>query len=314
MKAPASLSAAGLLAALSLSSICSLSGQSPWLPTKGEWLVTPSFTYSTFDEFWVGNTLVSPLKDNGDDLDQYSGFLAIEFGITDHLAVDVAFGYTETSSTTTFGDGDEGFADTSFGLRYRFLDETEYIPTVTARIGGVLAGDYDENTPFSAGDGADAIEGSLLFGKSFGDSGFGAFGEIGYRFRENPVPDEVFGSIGLFKQFPEIFFSNDAITATVAYRHIESEDGLDIEGPGFNPAAGASHGFPALREINQLLEGTLAYTDSGGRSYQVGIAASVDGRNTGDKVIAFFAITIPFGGGPGAPAPLPPTEPVYWTK
>ncbi|HUF61070.1 MAG TPA: hypothetical protein VMN36_03265 [Verrucomicrobiales bacterium] len=314
MRIPGPLFAAAALTVLSLCSACPLSAQSAWLPAKGEWLVTPSFTYSTFDEFWVGESLVSPLKDNGEDLDQYSAFLAIEFGLTDNFAADVAFGYTVTSSTTTFDDGDDGFADTSFGLRYRFLNETEYLPSLTVRIGGIIAGTYDENTPFSAGDGADAFESSLLFAKSFGDSGFGAFGDIGYRFRESPVPDDIFGSIGLFKRFPEIYSSNDAITATIAYRHVESEDGLDIEGPGFNPAAGSAHGFPALREINQLLEGTLAYTDSGGRSYQVGIAASVDGRNTGDKLIAFFAITIPFGGQSGAPALQPSPEPVYWTK
>jgi hypothetical protein len=51
-----------------------------------------------------------------------------------------------------------------------------------------------------------------------------------------------------------------------------------------------------LKEINQLFEGAVGYTDTGGRHYQFTIAMSLDGRNTGDKLIYGFSIGLPFGG------------------
>jgi hypothetical protein len=271
--------------------------QSVWLPYQGELLVAPGFSYSTFDEFWVGRDRVHPLEDNDESLDQYTGYVTLEYGILERLAADATVGYTATSRTRTFGnDSDKGLADTMIGVRYRMVDEDKVIPAIAVRVGGIIAGTYDENTPFSAGDGAHGFESSILFGKSFGNTGFGAYGDIGYRVRENPVPDEIFGSGGFFKQFSNIFAEADAITTSIGYRHIQSLSGIDIMGRDWNPARGAAHGFPALREINQLLEGALGYTDMGGRQYQVAVGKSLKGRNTGDKWIFLFSVTLPFGG------------------
>lgn len=279
-----------------LGTVSNALAQSAWLPASGQLVATPGFSFSTFDEFWVGETKVGPLEAADESLDQYTGFLSLEYGITGRLAADVTMGYTGTSSTTTFGNSsDDGMADTHLGVRYQFLEESRVLPTAAIRLGGTIAGTYDENKPFSAGDGANAVEASLLLGKSFGASGFGAYGDIGYRFRESPTPDDVFGSVGLFKQFPSVFRETDAIAATFGYRHVQSVDGIDIMGPGWNPPGGSSSGFPALKEINQLIEGSLSYTDVGGRQYQFAMAKSVDGRNTGDKLIFFFSIGIPFG-------------------
>jgi hypothetical protein len=77
---------------------------------------------------------------------------------------------------------------------------------------------------------------------------------------------------------------------------VQAVSGLDIGGTGFNPALGRSHGFPALKEINQLVEAGLSFTDHGGRNYQISAAKSVDGRNTGDKWLFGANITIPWGG------------------
>ena len=268
-------------------------GQSAWLPAKHQIKVTPGFSYSTFDEFWAGRERVHPLKDNDESLDQYTGYLALEYGILDNLAADVTLGYTATSDTDTFGDNDDGLADTLIGLRYRLIDENNapcpYAPTISVRVGAVIAGTYDSNDAFSAGDGAHAFESSLLLGKAFGSSGFGIYGDFGYRVRESPVPDDLFGSGGAFQQI-------GPVTLTAGYRHVQSLSGLDIGGPGFDPSLGRSHGFPALKEIVQLFEGGISYTDPGGRNYQFTVAKSVDGRNTGDKLIFGFNVTFAFGG------------------
>ena len=267
-------------------------GQSVWLPNDGQFKATPGFTFSTFDEFWVSKDKV----DNppaGDPLRQYTGYVSMEYGIMANLAADVTVGYTATQTDSFGGDAsDDGMIDTSIGLRYRLIDERKsalhWAPSVALRVGGVIPGTYDENLPFSAGDGAYALETSLLFGKTFGQSGFGVYGDIGYRWRENPVPNDLFFSAGIFQQIGRF-------TASAGYRQIQGLSCIDIDDADFDPAAGASHGFPALKEINQLVEVGLSFTDKGSRNYQLSVAKSVDGRNTGDKWVVGFNITFPFG-------------------
>src|SRR4030095_12695673 len=270
----------GIGVVLSVSAITSL-GQSAWLPLPHEFKVTPGFSFSTFDEFWVKDTKISN-PPNGKSLNQYTPYLSLEFGILRNLAVDATVGYSITDTDAFGGDSDDGLADTSIGLRYRLIDENNarynWLPTLTLRAGGIIAGTYDENFPFSAGDGANGLEGSLLFGKAIGQSGFGLYGDIGYRFRENPVPDDIFGTAGIYQQV-------GPVTLTFGYRHVQGLSGLDIGGPGFDPAAGDSPGFPAVREINQIVEGGVTFTDRGGRSYQFTVGGNVDGKNTGDKLI-----------------------------
>jgi len=268
-------------------------GQSAWLPNHGQFKATPGFSYSTFDEFWAGSEKMSNPPE-GDPLRQYTGYISLEYGLLSNLAADVTFGYTATDTDSFGGDAsDDGLMDTALGLRYRILDERNtslaWAPTMALRVGGTIPGTYDPNLPFSAGDGAYGIEGSLLFGKSFGQTGFGIYGDIGYRWRESPVPNDVFGSAGVFKQF-------GPVTTSIGYRHIQALSGIDIGGADFNPALGESHGFPAVKEINQLVEGGVSFTDKGGRNYQFSVAKSVDGRNTGDKWVFGFNVTLPFGG------------------
>ena len=260
--------------------------QSVWLPIQGQFVGTPGFSYSTFDKFWVGRDRVSPLEDADESLDQYTGFVALEYGILPNLSADATVGYTATSETDTFGDSDDGLADTLLGLLYRVIQEGSVRPAVAIRVGGIIAGTYDEDKPFSAGDGAHGLEASLLLGKTIGDTGFGAYGDIGYRFREGNVPEDLFGSVGVFKQFGEVFTPSDAITVSFGYRHVQGLSGQDI---GVVP-------FPQVKEIVQLIEGSIGYTDRGQRQYQFTVANSVDGRNTGDKLIFLFSVSLPFGG------------------
>jgi hypothetical protein len=269
-------------------------GQSAWLPARQEIKVTPGFTFSTFDEFWGGpggRTKLDPLNANDESLDQYTGFVALEYGILDNLAADATVAYSATTETMALGEGDEGLADTLIGMRYRLMDENNapcpFAPTVALRVGGIIPGTYDRNQAFSVGDGAYGFESSLLLGKAFGETGFGMYGDIGYRIRENPVPHDLFGSVGVFQQI-------GPATVNFGYRHVQSLSGIDIMGAGFNPPAGPASGFPALKEINQLIEGGVSFTDNGGRVYQVSVAKSIDGRNTGDKFIIGVNATFSF--------------------
>ncbi len=128
------------------------------------------------------------------------------------------------------------------------------------------------------GDGANGGEFSLLLGKALFDNGFGVYGNAGYRVREDPVPDEFLGSFGMFQ-------SVGSFTLSTGYRHTQSVSGMNIGDPGFT--------FPELKEVTQLLEFGAGFRDPGGRYYQLFGAVSVDGQNTGDKLI--FGVSFTFG-------------------
>ncbi len=274
------LAAAG--AALVLAPLSPLSAQSAYLPTPGAFEATPMYVYQSFEDFWMGRTRNEMLTEA---VVQHTASVSVEYGLSQRFALDTTVGYTWVD-TTAFGgnqENDDGMADTRVGVRWLVYDEAEttckWAPTITLRVGGIVAGTYDEGLPWSAGDGAHGGEASLLMAKAIGQTGFGLYGEAGYRLRENPVPDDFFGLIGAYKTF-------GSFTVNVAYRHVQSLSGSDIGDPGFT--------FPALKEINQIFEAGLGYRDSGGRYYQIFGAFNVDGRNAGDKIILGASLTIPF--------------------
>lgn len=249
---------------------------SVWLPRAQELVVTPGYVFQTFDKFWLGKDKV----DLGDDLMQHTAFLGFEYGITENVAMDLTAGYV-WSHTDAFGEqSDDGLADTTFGARYRFVDEETialpFVPSLGVRVGGIIEGTYDENFPFSAGDGASGAEGSLLLGKAI-CPGFGLFGDIGYRWRNHDVPDDVFGSGGLYATYR-------SFTAHAAYRHTQGLSGKDI---GEVP-------FPEVKEINQNVEVGIGFTDRANRYYQVFYARTIDGRNTGEKDILGASISLSY--------------------
>jgi hypothetical protein len=256
---------------------------SAWLPEARKLVVTPSYVYQDFDEVWLGKNEVGL----SGDLWQHAAFLGFDYGITEDIAVDLTVGWvwSETDAQMPgLGPGadnltDDGLADTGFGIRKRFIDETDFdiwcIPSLAMRAGGIIAGTYDENFPFSAGDGAYAAEVSLLGGKTI-FTGFGWYGDVGYRYRDG-VPDDFFGAAGLFVSWK-------FLSLTAGYRFTEGLSGPDIGEPEFT--------FPEVKEISQNIEASLGFTDPGGRHYQVFYAHTIDGRNTGKRDIFGAALSL----------------------
>lgn len=262
-------------------SIVSVSAQSAWIPAEGKFQVAPSYVFQSFRNIWMGGPHETRLSD---DVIQHTASVSLEYGLSESLAFDTSLGYTRVESRA-FGPGvlkDDGLADTRIGLRYRLLDERisklEWAPTLTLRAGGIVRGSYESGVPFAPGDGANGGEFSLLAAKAFGTSGFGLYGEAGYRVRSRPVPDDFFSSIGVYQQF-------GAFTVHTAFQNTQGLSGFNIGDPGFT--------FPALKEINRIVEVGVGYTDSGRRYYQIFGAVSVDGRNTGDKRI--LGVSASFG-------------------
>jgi hypothetical protein len=274
------------VALLALAPVFQVFGQSAILPAPGQFEATPMYVYQSFKDFWMGKDKAS-LPDH---IVQHTASVALEYGVTDTIALDTTVGYTWVD-TTAFGGKttDDGLTDTRIGVRWQVFDERattcKWAPTVAFRLGGIIAGTYDTGLPVApgrpcaGGDGAHGGEASMLFTKAIADTGFGLYGEVGYRLRENPVPDDFFGLFGAYKTF-------GSFTLNAAYRHVQGLSGTDIGAPGFT--------FPALKEINQIFEAGLGFRDSGGRYYQVFGAFNLGGRNTGDKTILGVSATFPF--------------------
>ncbi|HTD87536.1 MAG TPA: hypothetical protein VK850_13235 [Candidatus Binatia bacterium] len=266
---------------------------SVWTPEQGKIVITPSYVYQTFDEFWAGKDKV---KLDG-ELWQHIAAFSIDYGITEDLTVDATIGWvwSETDSSAP-GAGrqhanDNGLMDTTFGIRDRFIDENDFnrwwIPSLALRVGGIIEGTYDKNFPFSAGDGASGGEVSLLGGKRLCSySGF--YGDVGYRYRDGRVPDDWFGSAG-------VYFSWKFLSATVGYRFTHGLSGNDIGDPKFvQRITSGRDAFPLVREISQNFETSIGFTDPGGRFYQAFYAHTFDGRNTGERDIFGGAIGLTF--------------------
>jgi hypothetical protein len=259
---------------------------SSYLPESRQILVTPLYMYSYYDDAWIGKTSM-PIEQ-----DQHSVYLQLEYGFTDWLAGDLSLGY---SWAEIDGAGsDDGLADTTLGLRFQLLNEDAGAPLqLSWRVGGIIPGTYDEDFPFSSGDGAWGVETSLLLGKRINEW-LGLYGDFGYRWRDDDVPQELFGSGGLY-------VTCGPVTLSAGYRGSWGVEGDDIGDPGF----GSSFGFPQTREIQHNIEVALGFSDAGNRYYQLFYSRTLDGRNTGEHNVFGFAVTFPFGGEP-EPMPMPP--------
>ena len=266
-----------------IAALTTASAQNVWLAAPGTLNVTPNYTYQGFDEFYTGTTK----NKLPSDITQRTSGLRFDYGLAPQLALDAAIGYTEVKFSPPGASFKRGGRDDSrLGLNYALLAESAELPAVTLRFGAIIAGNYSVPTtlpPINPGDGASGFETSVAAGKNLGE-GFSAYGEFGYRNRNHGVPDDFFGNVGVAKQF-------GPVNVNVGYRRTQGLSGGDIGGAGF----GTKFGFPGVKEIVQLYEGGVSFTDDGGRSYQVGAAKAFGKiRNTGIATVYTFSISLPF--------------------
>jgi hypothetical protein len=248
-------------------------GMSPWTLARGDVSLTPVFLYETFDRFFMGTEEASG-PERG--MHQFTFLTTVEYGLLDGLTADLTLGYTRAVLRTAAGKvGEDGLADSSFGLRYRLVDEFQSnaaaTPTVSLRIGGIAEGTYDAGLVQSPGDGASGVQVDLLGGKTFGSSGFGVAGDVGYRHRTEIVPDDLLLAAGLYQTFARHW------QASAGVRHERGLSGTDIGAQGFN--------FPGLKEIATSIEAGLGYVHPAGHFLGLSFAHTVDGRNTGKKFV-----------------------------
>ncbi|MDB6019853.1 MAG: hypothetical protein JWR19_4342 [Pedosphaera sp.] len=266
--------------------------QAVWLPEQGQWLVTPWYQYTEFENVWRGSQKENiTVKDHG--FDQNDGMVLTEYGIKQNWAADLLLGYTSLA-TRSFStppgtvQTTAGIMDVTFGLRWQVLNETnttcKYTPTLTLRAGGIYHGSYHGNFPFAPGNDSVGVEPSVLLSKNFGWDGFGMYGNLGYRHMRSGGNSQIFGSVGLSQRYNGFNFNG-------GYRHQQDTGGVDIGGSGNTIIY-----TPKAKEYNQYYEVGVGYTDHRAWHYQFYLAQNFNGRNTGDKTIYGIYFTMPFGG------------------
>lgn len=131
----------------------------------------------------------------GSAYEEYRVELKMHYGITNDINVFFSIPYKwikyENFMTT---DRNKGFEDLSFGLKYRLIEEQDYMayPTISLSIKGKVPLGYDELESPSIGDGEAEPELRLLIGRLFKNSFINSIGgEIGYQKRKNELPDKI---------------------------------------------------------------------------------------------------------------------------
>lgn len=261
---------------------------SPWLPAPQSGNVSISYIYSTADEFFAGqNKLQLPT-----DLEQHNALFSLEYGINDRFAVDLSLGYARTEfledPVLSPSSSLDGLIDPRLGLRYKVWDELEDGGvTFTLRGGITIGGGYDQGALNSIGDDAFAAEISGIIGKTW-ENGFGISGEVGFRYREDDVPDEFFSNVDTFYSLAPLL--NIPLTINFNYQVIDALSGIDIGSPGFSPRR-----FPETEEDYHLASGGLSYSLMPGLSVNANYGVKVfDRRNTAESEVVSVGLSYSF--------------------
>jgi len=169
--------------------------------------------------------------------------------------------------------------DTNIGVTWRIADElvNPSLPTVALRAGAIIAGSYTTGAINAIGDGASGLEVSALAGKYLADW-LAVSGEVGYRVRDENVPEDLFlnlsGGVLL-----------DNIGLSVNYKLVDAQSGLQIGGPEFSAPR-----FPEVEEDIQFLSGTVSLNVSDQTNIGITYGEVIDGRNTAKSKV--FSVTI----------------------
>jgi hypothetical protein len=271
---------AGACCALAMSAPAFANEISPYTPVAGGGEAEISVTHQSADTFNVGTAKANlPV-----DLKLTTVALDGSYGVTDKLSFDVRIGYAKSKFTVDPGlapqGGLDGLTDIMIGARYKIIDEVDGGPfTATLGVAAIIDGGYRTGAITAIGDGGSGGQVALAFGKQLGPVSYTS--SIGYRTRDNNVPDEIFGGSRLSVAFADRFSVFGGLSFT------DSKGGLDVGGPGFTPAR-----FPELEEDYKLwnIGAAVSFTDS--LSLNASYGQKFDGRNTARS--NFFRVGLGF--------------------
>ena len=246
-------------------------GDSPWLPIPGQLSLGLNHTEQSGNDAYIGSTLLPLSAITGGAADKYkrsSTTLRVDYGFSDALALDAAIGRAKVKVGAA--DNDSGSTDSTFGLRWRVLDEYENpaVPTLTLRAAAILKGNYEGARLASLGKGANGFEVAVVLGKQITPA-VAVWGELGVQDRSNSVPNATFFELGTRLRFAPQW------NASVGYGNKKFGGNLDIGGPGFSPAR-----FQEVREERSVIKLGVGYAFAANQGVALNLAKATGGRNT----------------------------------
>ena len=253
-------------------SVSAWANGSPWLPVAKSGTLDLAYVSESSKKFYRGtDRRTLPFS----KIDQETFHLSADYGLTDSLAIDLAFGLADVTGRAPSPPGPpdrDGPTDLNFGLTWRVVDEDINLgaPSVALRMGATIAGNYGTGVPTAIGDEASGVEASLIVGKIMGGR-FALSGEIGHRTRDNSVPDETFLNATAF------FMVGPRLILNAQYHNTMAGGSLDIGDPGFNPKR-----FPETTEDIERIGFGATFNVSSRLGLGLNWFAVIDGRNTAD--------------------------------
>ena len=253
-------------------SISAWADGSPWLPVSKSGSLNLSYVSESSEKFYRGK---ARSKLPFSEIDQETFFLSADYGLTDSLAIDLEVGLADVSGKVPSPPGPpdkDGTTDVNFGLTWRIVDEDISLgaPSVALRVGATIAGNYGTGVPTAIGDEASGVEASLIVGRIMGGR-FALSGEVGYRTRDNRVPDEAFLNAAAF------LMATERLILNFQYHNTMAGGSLDIGDPGFTPRR-----FPETSEDIERIGFGATFNISSRLGFGVNWFTIIDGRNTAD--------------------------------
>ncbi len=274
-----------LLAGLSAGfcATAALHANSPSMVQPGKLLITPSYTYQSYDEFYAADKR-QPMLPTGGEIERESYRVYLDYGLAEKWSLDFSVGYFRTDSRPggpfLIGSQD-GVADTYWGIRYALATQAMQGVDLALRVGATLPGDYETGQLSTPGDDAFGADVKLFAGRSFGSTRVES--SLGYGLNEGAVPETCQLGLKVIQQIAGSFWID------AGYTYFDADGGLDIGGPGFSPRR-----LSELGEQGEVVEVGLATSDKGGRYYRIYGSQLIDGRNIGREKTFGASVTFPY--------------------
>lgn len=260
-------------------------GQFAFLPRPRQFRLTPVYIFSHAEKLYGpnGEQLSMP-----DPVTKNTGLFLTEYAIRPFLAADLTTGIV---GANTLSQNTANLADTQFGLRWRLLDEDlkesePYVPTFTLRLGGIVHGTHSSNPVFAPNQGASGLETRAFLSDTIGETGFSIYGDFGWRWFANDVPQQFVGSAGAGYTL-KINSAVRSATANLGYAFTRSLSGNAI-------STAPPYDWAYAQALSQSLQAGLGATDRRGRLYRLFIETSLDGRNAPRQTSIGAFIRFPF--------------------
>jgi len=207
-----------------------------------------------------------------------------EYGVQDNLTFFATGSLTDLENRANGQEtSGSGIGDIDVGLRYRLIDGP-----VIVSVQGLFKAPYlyDEDSELPLGNGQEDFEGKLLFGKSFGDLGYGGL-EVGYRVRTEAPVDE-------FRYLVEYGFDlNERTYLRTKLDGIHAASSSDVDTAILTPEAGLNPQLPLEFDLGRL-EYTAGYKFNDTIAAEITGTTAVYGDNTLKGTNIQFAIVSSF--------------------